>query len=137
MLNKLDMLMKTEPELQIFVATDNLMVKKLFEGKYKSVIATQHWYPTPGSRIHQNPSCPDQLENGIEALVDLYVLAECDYLIIDTSSMFSYLAALLTHAPDSNIFNVNPIERGGKGYTITKRIIWRLMYRLGGIFLGF
>ncbi len=137
MLNKLDMLMKTEPELQIFVATDNLMVKKLFEGKYKSVIATQHWYPTPGSRIHQNPSCPDRLENGIEALVDLYVLAECDYLIIDTSSMFSYLAALLTHAPDSNIFNVNPIERGGKGYTITKRIIWRLMYRLGAFSWGF
>jgi hypothetical protein len=136
-LNKLSILMRMEPELQIFVATDNLMVKKLFEEKYQGVINTQHWYPTPGSRIHENPGCPDRLENGIEALVDLYVLAECDYLIIDTSSMFSYLAALLTRAPDSNIFNVNHLERGGKGYTMTKRIIWRLMLSLGVFSWGF
>lgn len=130
MLHRLDTLLKQEPDLQIFLATDNSMVKKLFEERYPNVITTEHWYPAPGSRIHQNPACPNRLENAAEALVDLYVLAECDYLIVDTSSMFSYLAVLLTRSPDSNIFNVNPIERGGKGYTLTKRIIWRLLVEL-------
>lgn len=131
MLDKLGALMKHKPELQIFLATDNLMVKKLFEENYKSVITTQHWYPAPGSRIHQNPGCTDRLNNGIEALVDLYILAECEYLIVDTSSMFSYLAVLLTHSPDSQIINVNPVERGGKKYTLRKRILWRFMFRMG------
>lgn len=130
-LKKLDVLLRQKPELQIFLATDNSMVKKLFEESYPSVITTEHWYPAPGSRIHQNPACPDRLENAVEALVDLYALAECDYLIVDTSSIFSYLAVLLSNSPDSNIFNVNPLERGGKNYTSSKRIIWRLMFRLG------
>ena len=130
-LKKLDVLLRQEPELQIFLATDNLMVKNIFEERYRTVITTQHWYPAPGSRIHQNPGCTDKLENAIEALVDLYLLAECDYLIVDTSSMFSYLAVLLTRSPDSQIINVNPIERGGKGYTLSKRILWRLMFRMG------
>jgi hypothetical protein len=113
------------------------MVIKLCEDRYRSVITTEHWYPAPGSRIHQNPGCPNRLENAVEALVDLYALAECDYLIVDTSSMFSYLAVLLTNSPDSNIFNVNHVERGGKGYTLTKRILWRLMFRLGVFSWGF
>ncbi len=130
-LKKLDVLLKQETELQIFLATDNLMVKNLFQERYRTVITTQHWYPAPGSRIHQNPGCTDRLENAVEALVDLYLLAECNYLIVDTSSMFSYLAVLLTHSPDSQIINVNPIERGGKGYTLTKRVLWRFMFRMG------
>lgn len=129
-LNKLDVLLRQEPELQLFLATDNLMVKNLFEERYRTVITTQHWYPAPGSRIHQNPDCTDRLENAIEALVDLYLLAECDYLIVDTSSMFSYLGVLLTRSPDSQIINVNPVDRGGKGYTRTRRMIWRLLVKL-------
>ena len=130
-LNRLNKLLEQEPELQIFLATDNIQIKKLFDEKYQRVITTQHWYPAPGLTIHQNPSCPDLLENGIEALIDLYLLAECYYLIIDTSSIFSYVAALLTNAPDSNIFNINPRERGGKRSQRHLRIIWRLMLRLG------
>lgn len=130
-LNRLNNLLKQEPELQIFLATDNIQIKKLFDGKYQGVITTQHWYPAPGLKIHQNPSCPDRLENGIEALIDLYLLAECHYLIIDTSSIFSYVAALLTNAPDSNIFNINSRDRGGKRSHRRLHIIWRLMLGLG------
>jgi hypothetical protein len=113
-LTKLTILIKAEPDLQIFLATDSAQIKEMFEDFYSNVLTIPHWYGAHGSQIHQNLDCPDRMENGIEALIDLYLLAECDYLIIDTSSIFSYVASLVTKTPESNIFNVNPRERGGK-----------------------
>lgn len=123
---KLDALLKREPELQIFLSTDNLEIKKMVEQSYAGVVTTPHWYPTPGSHIHQNQNCSDRMESGIEALVDLYLLAECDYLIIDTSSSLSYVANLLTKAPCSNIFNVN---RVGEYSANLLDLMWRQIVR--------
>ena len=73
--------------------------------------------------MHSNLECPDRMENGIEALVDMYLLAACDYLVVDEHSSFSYVASLLTNAPDSNVFNV---QRGGNLPPDLRRLIWRL-----------
>jgi hypothetical protein len=127
-LDKLNSLLKLETGLQIFLATDNIQIKKMIEENYSGVITTNHWYPKPGFRIHDNRSCQDPLESGIEALVDLYMLAECDYLIIDSRSSFSYVANLLTKAPKSNVFDM---ARGEKLTPNLRRITWRLMLRLG------
>lgn len=127
-LNKLSTLRKIENGLQIFLATDNIQIKRLFEENYPDVITTQHWYPKPGSRIHDNRACPDQLASGVDALVDLYLLSECDYLIIDTSSTFSKVACLLTTTPESNIHDLG---RGDKPPPFVRRITWRTMLRIG------
>ena len=110
-LTKLHELLKRMPNLQIFLATDNLEIKKTFEQKYRNVITTPHWYSKAGIPIHGNQDCPDPTESCIEALIDLYLLAECDYLIIDSTSSFSYMTKLLSEAPDSCIFDVKPREK--------------------------
>lgn len=127
-LDKLNTLSRSEPDLLIFLATDNIQIKKLLEENYPGVITTNHWYPQPGGRIHDNRACPDRLGSGIEALVDLYLLAECDNLIIDSSSSFSFLANLLTKAPGLNVFDM---ARGEKLTPKLRRFSWRLMLRLG------
>ena len=132
-LDKLNTLLRVEPDALIFLATDNIQIKKMFEENYRSTITTDHWYPKPGARIHDNRACPDRLESGIEALVDLYLLAECDRLIIDTSSTFSYVAKLLSNAQKSNVFD---IARGGKLTPRIRRLSWQLMLKLGGYSLG-
>lgn len=125
-LKKLNEMLNREPGLQIFLATDNVQIKNMFEESYPGLITTPHWYPAPGLRLHKD--CPDRTESGIEALVDLYLLAECDYLIIDRSSSFSYIADLLTDAPDSQIFDVGKIK---KLPPLLRRSLWRLMLKLG------
>lgn len=128
-LKKLHTLLKREPDLQIFLATDNLQIKSMFEANYPGVLITPHWYAsTPGVAIHSNRNRPDPMQSGIDALVDLYLLAECDYLVIDTSSSFSYVVQLLTKTPDSNIFDV--MERG-KPSPRRLRLTHRLMLKLG------
>lgn len=126
-IKRLNALLKREPGLQIFLATDNIQIKNMFEENYSSVISTPHWYPPAGLRLH-GKSHPNQAESGVEALVDLYLLAECDYLIIDTSSSFSDIARLLTNAPDSHVINV---RRRGKLSRHSRKLLWRIMLKLG------
>lgn len=127
-LKKLNNLLKYESDLLIFLATDNVQIKKMFEENYPGTITTPHWYPEPGSCIHNNSSRPDPIGSGIESLVDLYLLAECDYLIIDSSSSFSYIAKLLTKTDESKVFDVS---RGWKSPSRLRRLTWRLMLKLG------
>jgi hypothetical protein len=127
-LKKLNTLLKHEPELQIFLSTDNIQIKNMFEDIYPLVISAQHWYSAPGLRLHGHETCPHLTESGIEALVDLYLLAECNYLIIDTSSSFSRVAELITKVPDSDIFDV---KRREKLPVPLRRLTWKLMLRLG------
>jgi hypothetical protein len=128
-LYKLNKLLKCNRNLRIFLSTDNLQIKNMFEESYPAVTSTSHWYaPTPGVALHNNQNRVDPTENGVEALVDLYLLGECDYLIIDSSSSFAYLASLLTNAPESRVFNV---ARRGKPPARFRRFSHRVMLRSG------
>ena len=62
-------------------------------------------------RIHQSRACLDRLQNGVEALVDLYLLAECDYLVGDSTSAFAKVAGLLSAAPASRRYDTAPSHR--------------------------
>ena len=66
--------------------------------------------------------------NGIEALTDLYLLAECDDLIVDTSSSFSAVATLLTDAPAARVFD---LKRRGKLSPRLRKWTGRLALLLG------
>ena len=127
-LKKLDVLLKQEPELQIFLSTDNIQIKNVFEENYPNVLSTPHRYSRPGWAMHRNLRHLSPVESGVEALVDLYLLAECNYLIIDTSSSFSYVAKLLAKTTDSRIFDV---QQRKKLPVPVRRFTWRLMVRLG------
>jgi hypothetical protein len=113
-LDQLDVLLNRDPDLGIFAATDNSEVLAILERRYPGVITTPHWYPPPGQPAHSNPACPDRLESAIEALVDLYLLASCDYLVADTTTSFARIAGLLMAAPDGNIIDVKPKRRHHK-----------------------
>jgi hypothetical protein len=128
-LHQLNKLFKRHPDLQVFLSTDNLQIKNMFEESYPAVISTAHWYgPIPGLALHTDRNRPDPIENGIEALVDLYLLGQCDYLIIDRSSSFAYVARLLTNAPDAAVFDVG---RYGKPPARFRRFMHRAMLRSG------
>jgi hypothetical protein len=104
---RLRRLVRREPGLQVFLATDNERIKRLFEIAYPSVITAPHWYPAKAGRsLHRSLGRPDPTERGAEALVDLYLLAACDYLIVDPGSSFGRVATLLSQAQGTNVFSV-------------------------------
>lgn len=102
----IDQIITKVPDFVIFLATDNREAQHLVEKRYPKVIATEKWFPTTGIEMHQNPECPDRMNNALEALIDMYLLAECDYLVFPSSSTFSYISSLYTNMPRAHIVDV-------------------------------
>jgi hypothetical protein len=99
------------PNGAIFLATDNIAVEKDFKSRYKRVIVTTKWLPPAGVAIHRN-DLPERrpLENAREALLDLYLLGECDALVCNTLSTFSILAKLLSRATGDDLIDNRPVS---------------------------
>jgi hypothetical protein len=98
--------LQREPNAHIFLATDNKRISREYHERYKNVFSTPKWFPDGLSPMHQNPACPDKVLNGIEALVDMYLLADCDYLIYPGASTFSQIAMLLSKIPRENVIDI-------------------------------
>jgi hypothetical protein len=108
-LAEVDRLVSRRVTPPIFLATDNAEITSLFASRYRDVVSTPHWFPAgDAARLHGHPECPDLLENAIEALTDLYLLAACDRLIVDSSSTFARVAGLLADGPVTDVRPVVP-----------------------------
>jgi hypothetical protein len=108
---RLETVLRREPNAGVFLSTDNADIKAMFERLYPRVVTSPQWYPPPGDPAHRHEASPDRFEHGADALVDLYALARCDYLIADTTSSFARVAVLLSRAPRSRIRDVSRFER--------------------------
>jgi len=91
------------PDAHIFLATDNRQVSDEYHKRFKNVFSTPKWFPDGVSSMHQNCICPDKVINGVEALVDMYLLADCDYLIYPGGSTFSRVSRMLSDIPPERI----------------------------------
>ena len=94
------------PNSTIFLATDNRAVEEELSAQYPQLITMEKWLPQAGIRAHGNPECPDLREHAIQALLDIYLLAECDCLIYSRTTSFGLLARYLSKAPEDNIFDI-------------------------------
>lgn len=99
----------------IFLATDNKKVEIEFQACYPHVLATGKWFGSPGVPLHYNDETPDKTQIAIEALVDLYLLAACDWLIHPAASSFSRVAAILGDIPRQRIYEMPPGSRSWRG----------------------
>ncbi|TVR08108.1 MAG: xyloglucan fucosyltransferase/Nodulation protein Z (NodZ) [Phormidium sp. GEM2.Bin31] len=94
---------------KIFLATDSKDVLSSFRKKFPDLlISTNKWFSSSGKRLHQNSQeCQDLVQNGIEALVDLYLLAACDRLVFASRSSFGLLASLLMTKPEAKWYDID------------------------------
>jgi hypothetical protein len=92
----------------IFLATDAQEMIEIFRNQFPNVSTAPKWFPPSGERMHQNwDNCPDKIQNGIEALTDLYLLAECQDLVFSSQSSFGYVSSVLSKAGSGHLHNVN------------------------------
>ncbi|OIO72659.1 MAG: hypothetical protein CO186_05600 [Zetaproteobacteria bacterium CG_4_9_14_3_um_filter_49_83] len=106
-LDRVKRLCKNNDDVTIFVATDNQSVLSRFQAGFPKVISTDKWYPDSGVPMHQNSTCPNAFENGVEALVDMYLLSYCHWLVYPKGSTFSYISSILSSAPKENIIDMD------------------------------
>jgi hypothetical protein len=95
---------RQHPAAGIFLATDNRAVQERFLARYgDAVVTTDKWFGQPGEPLHRAADKGDRLENAVEALTDLFLLAACEYLIFPAQSSFSLTASYFSAARPSNI----------------------------------
>jgi hypothetical protein len=128
MLRILDGLLDREPDLQIFLATDNQRVATIIADAYENVVTLPHWFAEHGRGLHHFGFATNRLELAIDALTDLYLLAECQYLVVDLTSSFAGLAVLLSQAPSEHVFDTS---HGRKPHRPNQSLIWRVWLRFG------
>ncbi len=111
---------------KIFLATDSKDVLSSFKEMFPDLlISTNKWFSSSGKRLHQNSQeCQDLVQNGIEALVDLYLLAACDSLVFASRSSFGLLASFLMTKPDAQWYDID------RNKSLIKRIGLKLKYML-------
>lgn len=92
----------------IFLATDAQETIQQFQEHFERVVTLPKWFPPPGERLHQNwDHCPDRIQNGKEALMDIYLLAACPDLIFSSQSSFGFVASLCSKAEPQHLHDIN------------------------------
>ncbi|MEL6158280.1 MAG: nodulation protein NodZ [Cyanobacteria bacterium J06554_11] len=94
------------PEASIFLATDNRDVEREISELYSDVLVLNKWLPEPGVAAHGNTDCPDLAEHAISALLDICLLASCDYLIYSRTTSFGRLASYISNQPVAQHFDI-------------------------------
>ena len=106
---QIDKILQEHPDATIFLATDNIEVLNDYKHQYKNVVHTEKFYPeNTNQAIHRSKVCKDRVEMGREALVDMYLLSECDYLIFYKRSSFGRFASRMA---DQNKVKLIDIEQ--------------------------
>jgi len=91
-------------EAKIFLCTDCSAILEIFQERYNSVISTTKEYLEVGSgAFHYQEEFEERLQSGIEALLDIWLLSHCDYLVV-SDSYFVVPVKYRTEIPADRIF---------------------------------
>ncbi|MBX3596108.1 MAG: hypothetical protein KF874_00925 [Rhizobiaceae bacterium] len=90
------------PDAPIFLATDNQRVQESFRSKFDNVIVIEKALGDDVNSLHEHVVHDDPLREAENALVDMWTLAGCDWLVHSRHSTFSVAAAEIGAIPKSN-----------------------------------
>jgi len=108
-LNTLNKLLKDKKVKKIFLATDSKNITDLFKDLYgKDLIIRNKRLPNDPVPLHKATSGNDQVMHAIDAVADMYLLSKSNYLVIDSSSSFSYISYLFSDLDKSGVYDLKP-----------------------------
>jgi flagellar biosynthesis regulator FlaF len=116
---KLRRRLRQMPDASIFLATDNADVQATIAAEFKNVFFTSKFLDAAGNRLHHPDSTVDKLAEAENAIVDIWMLSQCDHLIHSRHSTFSETSAILgglTGPRRDDVDRFNP-------YVLAKRLI--------------
>ncbi|GAA4167162.1 nodulation protein NodZ [Gryllotalpicola koreensis] len=94
-------LRKRMPEAAIFLATDNARVQAEFCARFDDVFVIDKALGDDENSLHEKVVLDDQLREAENALIDMWSLARCDWLVHSRHSTFSVAAAQIGGIPTS------------------------------------
>jgi hypothetical protein len=94
--------LETEPGAKIFLATDSQLAADHFKKRYPNVIVRDIKRSSGVAGLHVPSSQGvEKLQNAVDALIDIYLLAACDYLLYCPDMGFAILPYALSDIDES------------------------------------
>lgn len=87
------------PDTDIFLATDNSRVQEEFRSRFTYVFVIDKVLGDDANSLHEHLVLDDPLREAENALIDMWVLSRCDWLVHSRRSTFSVAAALIGGIP--------------------------------------
>ena len=111
--NAIKKVLNKNKEAMLFLCTDCKDIENTYRRKYgERVFFTEKWFPATDSKrsaLHYN-NCPDRVQNGVEALIDMYLLSQCNYIIYSENSTFSYISRVISDLPNDKVINIDKFD---------------------------
>ncbi len=112
LLARLARLCRLQGDAKVFLATDSAMIEEKLRALYPGrIVTTNKSDLLSGAPLHRQGRADMARQS---ALLDLYLLSRCDYLIYSSRSTFGYCAALMSDQPVGNLFNCLDIWKRSK-----------------------
>lgn len=104
----IEKILRDNPRAKLFVSTDSSKVLAILQSKYPTVPSVNKWFSSQEQAgLHLDKTCPDKRRMGTEALVEMLLLAECDWFVYNARSSFGQIAAWLSKAENRKIKDVS------------------------------
>ena len=100
-------LRRRKPWAPIFLATDSAHVERLFAEEFDDLYVTEKYLPENAEQLHLSSAPVDLTFEAENALIDMYALAQCDYLVYSKNSTFSICSALYGEIPQSRQVDID------------------------------
>ncbi|MBD9453426.1 hypothetical protein IB244_17940 [Rhizobium sp. RHZ02] len=101
-------LRKRLPDSDIFLATDNAEIQTRIKESFQRVFLVDKALTCDGRALHEAADTfEDPLREARNALIDMWALARCDWLIHSSQSTFSVTAALIGKIPPTRQIDVD------------------------------
>ncbi|MEG4529160.1 nodulation protein NodZ [Microcoleus sp. D2_18a_D3] len=101
---KIDDLLSVEPTAKIFLATDNPDIIIEFKLRYVNhMLVRNKWFPSEHTPIHRYQSGRIPEEILLDAVVEMFLLSHCKYLIAQGNSSFSRISTCYFKSDSNNI----------------------------------
>ena len=94
-------LRKRMPAAKIFLATDNQGVQERFRQRFSGVFVIEKVLGDDANSLHEHVVLEDPLHEAENALIDMWALSRCDWLVHSRHSTFSVAAAVIGGIPAS------------------------------------
>jgi len=98
------------PHAPIFLATDNQRVQHEFRARFDRVIVIEKALGDDVNSLHEHVVHDDRLREAKNALVDMWALASCDWLVHSRHSTFSVAAGVIGAIPHSRQRDVDRLN---------------------------
>lgn len=95
------------PQAPIFLATDSLEAQEDIRADFGNLHVTEKYLPEDGGRLHLLHDSVDPVVEAENAMIDMWALARCDWLIYSRNSTFSGSSALIGGLPADRLVNVD------------------------------